>query len=65
MTLYETERDSSRHRRRGRRLGGGIGDRYRAEARWVSGAELSTLNGRAVKVKFHIQGADLCSYWVT
>jgi hypothetical protein len=42
-----------------------IGDRYRAEARWASGAELSTLTGRAVKFKFHIQGADLYSYWVT
>lgn len=41
-----------------------VGDQFRAEAHWAGGARLSTLNGRAVKLKFHLTGADLYSYWV-
>jgi hypothetical protein len=41
-----------------------IGDQYGATVRWDRGAELSTLAGRQVKLRFSLVNTDLYSYWV-
>lgn len=41
------------------------GDRLDAVARWRGGKTLTSLNGRQVKLKIYLSGADLYSYWFT
>ncbi|MET0135710.1 MAG: hypothetical protein ABW215_19185 [Kibdelosporangium sp.] len=39
------------------------GDQLDATVSWTGGASLSTLAGQQVKLKFHVDSADLYSYW--
>lgn len=39
------------------------GDRLNATAQWTGGRPLSELVGQQVRLKFHLDGADLYSYW--
>ncbi|OLF18455.1 hypothetical protein [Actinophytocola xanthii] len=40
------------------------GDQYDATVRWSGNVRLSTLAGKPVKLRIHLTGADLYSYWV-
>lgn len=41
------------------------GDRYDAKAHWKGAPDLSALAGHQVKLRFHLTGADLYSYWIS
>ena len=41
------------------------GDHLKAELKWNGGADLATLKGKRVRIRFHLREARLYSFWVT
>ena len=41
------------------------GDHLDTELTWKSGADLSSLRGRTIRLRFQLRDAHLCSYWMS
>lgn len=40
-----------------------VNDQFMATVKWVKGSDLSSLTGKNIKLRFHLKGGDLYSYW--
>jgi hypothetical protein len=40
-----------------------VADQYAAVVTWTKGADLSALQGKEIKLRFHLTGGNLYSYW--
>jgi hypothetical protein len=40
-----------------------IGDQYMAVINWTKGADVSALQGKEIKLRFHLSGGNIYSYW--